>query len=132
MSVVAFNHFNIRAPRELLEAVRSFYADVIGLREGFRPDFDVPGYWLYLGDLPVLHLMEWSDEKYGQPPPVTQGYIDHVAFSCEDLDGFINKLESHPVEFKRRDFSLPQGGGFTQLFTRDPAGNGVELNFAHE
>jgi extradiol dioxygenase family protein len=131
MGVIAFNHFNIRAPKQLLAEVRSFYADVIGLEEGFRPDFGVPGHWLYLGEQPVLHLMEWSEEKYGEAPGKTQGYLDHVAFSCEDLEGFIAQLERHLVSFKRRDFESPQGGGFTQLVMHDPAGNGVELNFAH-
>ena len=61
MGVLAFNHFNIRALKPLLEEVRTFYVDVIGLAEGFRPAVPVPGYWLYLEALPILHLMEWRD-----------------------------------------------------------------------
>ena len=61
MGVLAFNHFNIRAPKPLLEEVRTFYVDVVGLAEGFRPAVPVPGYWLYLEALPILHLMEWGD-----------------------------------------------------------------------
>ena len=61
MSVLAFNHFNIRAPRPLLEEVKQFYLEVIGLTEGYRPDVPIHGHWLYLEDLPVLHLMEWRD-----------------------------------------------------------------------
>ena len=60
MGVLAFNHFNIRAPKPVLEDVKNFYLDVIGLTEGFRPDVPIHGYWLYLEDLPVLHLMEWK------------------------------------------------------------------------
>ena len=44
MGVLAFNHFNLRAPKPLLEEVRTFYVDVVGLAEGFRPA--VPGPWL--------------------------------------------------------------------------------------
>ena len=55
MGVLAFNHFNIRAPKPLLEEVRTFYVDVVGLAEGFRPAVPVPGYWLYLEALPILH-----------------------------------------------------------------------------
>ena len=61
MPLIAFNHFNIRAPSALLRTVRDFYVDVIGLEAGPRPYVPVAGYWLYLSDLPVLHLIEWPD-----------------------------------------------------------------------
>ena len=126
MGVVAFNHINIRAPRRMLEEVKNFYLEVIGLAEGFRPDVPIHGYRLYLGDLPVLHLMEWSDIT--QAPIYKKGYLDHVAFSCDGLEDFINKLENLNVVYTRRDFDL-NGGAFTQLEVTDPVGNGVELNF---
>ena len=126
MGVLAFNHINIRAPRPVLEEVRNFYLEVIGLTEGFRPDVPIHGYWLYLGDLPVLHLMEWSDIT--EPPTFERGYLDHVAFSCDGLEDFIDKLRNLDVVYTRRDFDL-NGGIFTQLEVTDPVGNGVELNF---
>ena len=126
MGILAFNHINIRAPRPVLEEVRNFYLEVIGLTEGFRPDVPIHGYWLYLGDLPVLHLMEWSDIT--EPPTFERGYLDHVAFSCDGLEDFINKLKNLGVVYTRRDFDL-DGGIFTQLEVTDPVGNGVELNF---
>lgn len=126
MGVLAFNHINIRAPRPVLEEVRNFYLEVIGLTEGFRPEVPIHGYWLYLGDLPVLHLMEWSDIT--EPPTFERGYLDHVAFSCDGLEDFINKLKNLDVVYTRRDFDL-NGGIFTQLEVTDPVGNGVELNF---
>lgn len=126
MGVLAFNHINIRAPRPVLEEVRNFYLEVIGLTEGFRPDVPIHGYWLYLGDLPVLHLMEWSDIT--EPPTFERGYLDHVAFSCDGLEDFINKLKNLDVVYTRRDFDF-NGGIFTQLEVTDPVGNGVELNF---
>lgn len=126
MGVLAFNHINIRAPRPVLEEVRNFYLEVIGLTDGFRPDVPIHGYWLYLGDLPVLHLMEWGDIT--EPPTFERGYLDHVAFSCDGLEDFINKLKNLDVVYTRRDFDL-NGGIFTQLEVTDPVGNGVELNF---
>lgn len=126
MGVLAFNHINIRAPMPVLEEVRNFYLEVIGLTDGFRPDVPIHGYWLYLGDLPVLHLMEWSDIT--EPPTFERGYLDHVAFSCDGLEDFINKLKNLDVVYTRRDFDL-NGGIFTQLEVTDPVGNGVELNF---
>ena len=32
-------HANIRAPEAMIERLRSFYIDLIGLREGSRPTF---------------------------------------------------------------------------------------------
>ena len=127
MSVLAFNHFKIRAPRPLLEAVKQFYLEVIGLTEGFRPDVPIQGYWLYLEDLPVWHLMEWLD--IAKAPTFEKGYLDHVAFSCDDLENFIIKLKNLEVPYTRRDFNL-SGDVFTQLEVTDPVGNGVELNFS--
>ena len=126
MGVLAFNHFNIRAPKPVLEQVKHFYLEVIGLTEGFRPDVPIHGYWLYLGDLPVLHLMEWRD--IATAPKYEKGYLDHVAFSCDGLEDFIHKLKNLGVAYTRRDFNL-SGGVFTQLEVTDPVGNGVELNF---
>ena len=34
-----------------------------GLRDGFRPPLGFPGYWLYLGDAPCIHIAEWKTYK---------------------------------------------------------------------
>ena len=57
-------------------------------------------------------------------------YLDHVAFTCEELGAFIARLERQAVAFTRRDVEIPDVGGFTQLNLTDPTGTGVELNFA--
>ena len=127
MSLIAFNHFNIRAPSALLRTVRDFYIDVIGLTEGPRPDAPVAGHWLYLADVPVLHLMEWPDGP--QVPDLEKGYMDHIAFSCQDETAFIDRFDQRAVPFRRREFTLPSGEKFLQLTVSDPTGLGVELNF---
>ena len=127
MGVLGFSHFNIRAPKLLLEEVKTFYLEIIGLTEGFRPDAPIHGYWLYLGKLHVLHLMEWSDVS--QPSKFERGYLDHIAFSCDGLEDFIAKLKNLDVSYTRRDFDL-DSVVFTQLEVIDPVGNGVELNFS--
>jgi len=43
MAIAGLNHFNIMGSRSLIDEVRDFYVDVIGLSEGWRPDFDVEG-----------------------------------------------------------------------------------------
>lgn len=56
MSVIGLDHYNLRAPRPLLDTLRDFYIDVVGLRLGARPPFRSHGYWLYAGAQAVLHL----------------------------------------------------------------------------
>ena len=43
-----------------IHRTRDFYRDVLGMVEGFRPDLDFPGFWLYLGDTPCIHVAEWK------------------------------------------------------------------------
>jgi len=126
LSVIAFDHFNIRAPRLLLDAVRDFYVDTLGLTVGVRPAIRSYGYWLYLSGQPVVHLMEWTDAPNVEG--LSPGYLDHVAFSCDDLEGMTKKLSALGVEFNRRELNH-EGAVITQLKMRDPTGNVVELNF---
>jgi catechol 2,3-dioxygenase-like lactoylglutathione lyase family enzyme len=39
-----------------IEQAREFYCDVVGLELGERPALEFPGYWLYAGATPCLHL----------------------------------------------------------------------------
>jgi catechol 2,3-dioxygenase-like lactoylglutathione lyase family enzyme len=52
MSIIDFDHINIRTAN--VTAMTSFYAEVLGLEEGWRPDFSFPGAWLYLCALSTL------------------------------------------------------------------------------
>jgi len=124
MPIVAINHVNLRAERALLEKLRDFYVDVVGLRVGERPPFDFHGYWLYLADQAVLHLVDDATApKIGDP---TSGTYDHVAFTCRDMAAFEQHLHDRGVHFWR---TVVPGQRQTQIFVTDPAGNGVEFNF---
>ena len=120
------NHINIQAGQPLLDQIRDFYVSVIGLSEGWRPAVPVPGYWLYLGDRAVVHLVEMA----GSAPSSSSlpALVDHIAFTCTDIDGMQAHLKTLNVPFRRQD---APDFGFSQLVLKDPAGFGVELNFAH-
>jgi catechol 2,3-dioxygenase-like lactoylglutathione lyase family enzyme len=124
MPALGLNHYNIRAGQPLIGRVRDFYVDVVGLHEGWRPPFDFPGHWLYAGDAAVLHLVETPEGQVSAPP---SGTLDHVAFTCTGFDEFESKLRTLGVEYRKA--AVP-GAPLKQLFVKDPAGNGVELNFA--
>ena len=126
MSVIGFDHFNIRAPRPLLDAVREFYVQTLGLKVGARPAVASYGYWLYLAEQPVVHLVEWVDAPDVDMLP--RGCLDHIAFSCDDFEGTMEHLDALGVAYRRRNLE-DRGQAITQLNITDPTGNVVELNF---
>lgn len=52
MPIQGMNHFTVLAAD--LDATKHFYIDVLGLRQGDRPDLGFPGVWLYVGNEAVL------------------------------------------------------------------------------
>jgi catechol 2,3-dioxygenase-like lactoylglutathione lyase family enzyme len=67
MPVNCLHHITVKTDN--LEATRDFYRDILGLEVGFRPDLNFPGYWLYCGDVPVVHLVprQNCDRRRGHP-----------------------------------------------------------------
>jgi catechol 2,3-dioxygenase-like lactoylglutathione lyase family enzyme len=127
MTVRGIDHFNVRASSEMLEQVRTFYCEVIGLVEGDRPPFDEFGYWLYAGERAVVHLSLASEnEELAIDVPTT---MNHVAFTCQGKAAFERRLTESGTLF--RTAKVP-ATSVTQIFTRDPAGNGIELSFGEE
>lgn len=126
MKILEFDHYNLCAPRELLERLRSFYTDTVGLTVGYRPRFKKFGYWLYVDDHAVLHLSESSQDIV---TPSDQSSFNHVAFNCSGLQAFQQRLSELGVEYTTA--RIPERKR-VQLFLSDPAGNGVELNFPDE
>jgi catechol-2,3-dioxygenase len=124
MSVISFSHYNLRAPRELLDRLRTFYTEVVGLKVGVRPAFRSYGYWLYAGEQAVLHLSEAGHEVTPSDGATTS--FDHAAFNCVGRKEFESRLMQQGVSFEVA--RVPETDQ-VQLFFEDPAGNGVELNF---
>ena len=122
--ITGFNHYNLVADRQLLDDLREFYTTVVGLAPGPRPPFERFGYWLYVAQQDVLHLTEaLPSENRRQGRGST---FDHVAFSCTDFASVTAQLKAHGIEHYINDVPLT---GQRQIFFRDPAGNGIELNF---
>ena len=124
MTIAGLNHFNIIAPTGLLADVRAFYVDIIGLSEGWRPDFDFDGHWLYAGDAPILHLM--AGDEASEITSKSTGHLDHIALTASDLESVEARMIELGQSYSKRDVA---GTTITQLFLYDPIGLGVELNF---
>ncbi|NNC80552.1 MAG: dioxygenase [Acidimicrobiales bacterium] len=104
---------------EHVDETAAFFEDVLGLvnRPERRPDFGFGGAWLFVGDQAVVHLIH-SEEDRGTPA----GAFDHAAFSTDDFDGLVARIEELGLE--HRVSAQPQTG-LRQVFFREP--NGVEI-----
>lgn len=124
MPAIGLSHYNLRADREMLDALRDFYVTVIGLALGDRPPFHNAGYWLYVDTVDVLHLTEAQPDEKRIAHSVNT--FHHVAFSCSNRAEFENRLRALAIDYTSDRVPLTN---LHQLFCSDPAGNGVELNF---
>jgi glyoxylase I family protein len=125
MPVHGLNHYNLRAARAVIDQLRDFYCEFAGLCVGLRPPFKTFGYWLYAGDTDVLHLSEAGETENRRTDVATT--FDHVAFTCTGRPGMEERLKKAGIDYRVSE--VPQTG-CTQIFFRDPAGNGIELNFS--
>ena len=123
--VRGLDHVNLRAPAALIERLRRFYIDIVGLQEGPRPSFrsGSRGHWLYAGEQALMHLSISAD---GDGSPQRTGWLSHYAFACDDLAGARARLDAAQIPYQ---VDIVDTRGQVQLFLTDPAGVGVELNF---
>ena len=121
--IAGLDHVNIATDR--LEETRRFFVQVLGLTEGYRPKFNFPGYWLYLGEHDAVHLVgvDEGDPDAVQAP--SHGPLDHFAFRVTDLNALRERLEAHAVPYRETTGS----DGRPRIFTQDPNGVTVELDY---
>ena len=117
-----------------IDRTKDFYCNVLGMVEGFRPELEFPGFWLYLGDTPCLHIAEWRTyatwtAKVGIPisarAPAT-GPVDHIAFNGTGFDEVRARLVERGLDFSENTID---DIGLRQMFLRDPNGVPLEINF---
>jgi catechol 2,3-dioxygenase-like lactoylglutathione lyase family enzyme len=132
MPVERMEHFLVLS--DDIEATKRFYCDVLGMTEGFRPQLDFPGYWLYVGDTPCLHIGDWDayavwTANVGIPISARAGGtgpVDHIAFNASGYDSMLERLQRLGLEPSRNELDEI---GLKQLFLKDPNGVMLELNF---
>jgi catechol 2,3-dioxygenase-like lactoylglutathione lyase family enzyme len=119
--IQGMNHFTIVG--EDRARTLDFYCGLLGLVEGYRPEIGIPGVWLYAPgtDQAILHIV-WD-----RPMPATRtGVIDHMAFSASALAAVKARLDARGQAY---DLRRQADSGTWQLFTFDPNGARVELDF---
>ena len=136
MAIQRLEHILVLA--QDLDETKNFYVGALGLHVGDRPPFKFAGYWLYLGDTPVIHLalaegdpalQEYFDEAPLERNTKTgaQSAAEHIAFSATGYDEFVARLEHLNVPHKKITVPLD---GTRQIFVHDPNGLKLEINFA--
>jgi len=136
---LSLNHFSIRTLD--LEATKFFYISVLGLKEGPRPEFPFPGFWLYQGSFDsyanaAVHIFGIDTKETSgvsqylgardESSVQGSGALDHVAFFATELAEMLERLKGLNIDVLRRD--VP-GLGLHQLFLDDPNGIVIELNY---
>ncbi|MBB6123067.1 VOC family protein [Sphingobium subterraneum] len=137
MAIQRLGHYSIRTAD--LASSLSFYTEVLGFRQGYRPDFPFGGAWLYLAhsdaDYGVVHLIEADPNSAGLSHYLGQregeqtmgsAAVDHIAFLAADVDGVRERLNSRGIDFRER---VVPNLGLIQIFITDPSGLTLELNF---
>ena len=122
MQIQRMDHFTILTDR--LDETLAFYA-MLGLHAGPRPNFGVPGAWLYALDKPILHVLEVTD----MPQP-RRGALDHMAYRAQGLLATTRLLGERGIP--HRIIRTPAPFRMWQLFFVDPNGVDVELDFDAE
>src|SRR6185369_16392021 len=95
--IQGLDHVNISTTK--LAETKAFFIDVLGLEEGWRPSLPFDGAWLYAGGRDVVHLAEVKEA----PQPSRGASLDHFAFSIEDYDEAVRRLEAAGIAYKPLD-----------------------------
>ena len=112
--VVGLDHVAVTAPHELEDEVVSWYRTVLGLEQVDKPpEAGVTGAWLRAGDQEV-HI-SIDPQNPSQKP--------HFCLIVDDFDGAVDALRAASCHIEQAS-AIP---GRRRFFTRDPAGNRLEI-----
>jgi catechol 2,3-dioxygenase-like lactoylglutathione lyase family enzyme len=122
MTVSGLNHYTIRCTPSELDTLREFYTRCLELQAGARPVMPAPGFWLYGGGQPLVHLYAGEQSSLAGPTAA----LDHISFRAHGLERTRKRLREQGHAF---DEAPVAGWPLYQLFLRDPFGMKIELTF---
>jgi catechol 2,3-dioxygenase-like lactoylglutathione lyase family enzyme len=129
MKVNALDHINIITPD--LYGTARFYAEILDLQIRNAPAPLTPdnAQWMYDdADRAIIHINSLDcprayDRAVAQGPT---GSIHHVALNCSGYDDVTGRLETRNLAYQ---VNLIESVGLRQVFTMDPNGVLLEMNF---
>lgn len=108
-------HVNVVVPRGATDEAVAFYVEVLGMRRIDKPAvLDPNGAWLDVDGFVQVHL----SERDGAAHPDS-----HFAVVVDDYDGVLARLAQRGAPWTEQEDVF----GGRRGFTRDPAGNRVEI-----
>ena len=129
MKVNALDHVNIITAD--LDRSARFYADLFGLERRDAPPPLTPSQAQWMHDQAgraIFHINSLdcprACERDVLPGPT--GAIHHVALNCSGYEEMIARLDARALDYQS---SLVAAIGLRQIFTQDPDGVLLELNF---
>lgn len=110
------HHVNVVVPPGQTDSVMAFYVDVLGLRRTPKPTegVDQSGAWFDIDDRTQVHVSERDGAVHPQ---------SHFGLVVDDFDAVLDRLRASGASWE--DQADLFGG--RRGFTRDPAGNRIEL-----
>ena len=111
--VLGLEHVTITTPVELEAEVVEWYGSCIGLPRLDKPSDGHGGAWFAAGEQQI-HVMI---DPHNPPKDA------HFCFQVDDFEGFVAALRTAGCHIEQ----APARSGTKRCFTRDPAGNSVEI-----
>jgi predicted enzyme related to lactoylglutathione lyase len=112
---VRLQHANVVIPPGSTGEVAAFYEHALGLRRIPKPDqLDPRGAWFDVDGYAQVHLSERAGERHPD---------SHFALVVDDLAATLERLAAHGAPWTEQEDVF----GGRRGFTRDPAGNRIEL-----
>lgn len=125
MQIGHLDHVNLRTAQ--LDTMVAWYAQVLGLHAGPRPDFPFGGAWLYAGDRAAVHLIAVDDPAgAGSEQPLK---LEHFAFTATGAQTFADRLAALGVPVRRTESDLT---GTIAFNINDPDGNHIHVDFPRD
>ncbi|WP_298840355.1 VOC family protein [uncultured Roseobacter sp.] len=122
MQIEKLDHVNLRTAQ--LDAMVTWYREVLGLSEGYRPDFAFPGAWLCAGDTVMLHLIGVADAPgAGSEQPLK---MEHFAFRASGASAFEQRLQERGETYRRSEIAAT---GTVAYNLWDLDGNHIHVDF---
>lgn len=122
MNVKMLEHVNLRTTD--MERLAAWYARILGLRKGYRPPFGIDGAWLYIGDVPSIHLLNVAAQSQPADPQ-----MEHFCLRASGLKMFLDRLDSENIP--HNTLRVPELRVF-QVYLADPDGNRMHIDFPPE
>ena len=119
IGVTQVHHIQIFVPREVEQAAKHFYGDVLGLEEIPKPEA-----WRKNGGAWYRHGPNQLHLSLLRQPEDNRGSQRHVCYMVADLEIAEKIMREAGVEIVPDDRPFDQ---WTRFYVRDPGGNYIEI-----